>query len=63
MLHLQLQPLSTDALYLVYKDASSRIVSHYIGGNPDTNYLQKQEKIIVAVQSELGRRKEKSTRD
>lgn len=58
MLILQLQTLSTDSLYLVYQDATSRIGSHYVGGNPDMYYIQKQEQIIAAVQDELVRRKE-----
>jgi hypothetical protein len=60
LLRQQLKSLSTDALYLVFKDASSRIGNHYIGGNPDMGYIRKQEEIISGVQDELGRRKEGS---
>lgn len=61
MLLQQLQTLSTDGLYLVYQDATSRIGSHYVGGNPDMNYIGKQEVIIAAVQNKLSRRKEENT--
>ncbi|GIN37821.1 hypothetical protein [Heyndrickxia oleronia] len=55
----QIKTISIEGLYLVYKDATNRIGTHYAGGYPDQNYLAKQEAIISAVQEELKIRKQK----
>lgn len=54
-----LKTLSDSGLYLVYQDAMNRIGSHYPGGNPDFEYLKKQEAIISAIQEELENRNQK----
>ncbi|NYV67253.1 hypothetical protein HYI36_18440 [Bacillus sp. Gen3] len=55
----QIRTISIEGLYLLYKDATNRIGTHYVGGYPDQNYIAKQESIISAVQEELKFRKQK----
>lgn len=54
-----LKAIPDEGLYLVAQDAQNRIGSHFIGGNSDDKYLQKQESIIAAVQEEINFRKKK----
>jgi hypothetical protein len=49
--------MSEDALFIMYKDAESRIGSHVAGGNVVESYIEKQRTLITAIQEELLRRK------
>ncbi|MBM0064955.1 hypothetical protein [Alkalicoccobacillus gibsonii] len=53
----QLSSFTEDQLKIIADDAESRISSHAVGGFHQPEYVQKQQSIIDAVQTELGRRK------
>lgn len=59
----QVKTLNKTGLHLLIEDATSRINSHQLGGNPNINYIQKQEAIKDIANEELQKRstiKEKS---
>jgi hypothetical protein len=45
--------LSEEDLLILYQDATNRIGSNSLGGDPDPVYIKKQEWIIQAIQEEL----------
>ncbi len=55
----QIRNLSDTGIELLYHDVINRIGSHSIGGNPDPNYIMKQESILALMQDELERRTSK----
>jgi hypothetical protein len=48
--------LSTTSLIDLVRDAEARIGSHVAGGNPVTEYVEKQQALLELIQDELGRR-------
>lgn len=57
MLETHIRSLSETGMFLLYEDVIQRIGSHVIGGQPDVNYIRKQERILNLIQDELARRK------
>lgn len=55
----QIRNLSDIGIELLYHDVINRIGSHSIGGNPDPNYIKKQESILAMMQDEIERRASK----
>jgi hypothetical protein len=55
----QIRNLSDIEIELLYHDVINRIGSHSIGGNPDPNYIKKQESILAMMQDEIERRASK----
>ncbi|WP_025727737.1 hypothetical protein [Heyndrickxia ginsengihumi] len=53
MLESQIKNLSAVQMMALYDDVIYRIGSHVIGGNPDVNYIRKQEKILNIIQDEF----------
>jgi hypothetical protein len=48
--------LSTTSLISLAKDAEARIGSHVAGGDPVPEYVEKQQKILTLIQTELSKR-------
>ncbi|WP_121640625.1 hypothetical protein [Virgibacillus sp. Bac330] len=48
-----IKKLPEEDLLILYQDATNRIGSNSLGGDPDPVYIKKQETIIEAIQEEL----------
>lgn len=51
--------LSNESIHTLYEDVTFRIGSHVAGGDPDSNYIKKQQDILSICQDELQKRSSK----
>jgi hypothetical protein len=52
----QIPQLSTESLIQLALDAEHRIGSHVAGGDPNSDYVERQQSLLTLIQDELVKR-------